>query len=148
MILWNPRRIQIERAYMAREFPQFMFYQYRDTAYFQGWHTTSYGHLYQLKLLLPERYPDQIPELYVTYPFPLRRYDGMPIPGISHDFHTIGNRSDGVKICHFNDASWDASKTCVGVFCKGIIWLECHSQHLVTGGTIAEILNRLERRLK
>jgi hypothetical protein len=147
--LQNTRRLQLEKVIMARELPQFMFYQMGNETYFQGWHAVLTGLLYQLKLVLSEWYPDQMPSLYVTYPLILWKYGENTInsEGVSHAFHTLSNGPGGcVQICHFSRENWDASKTCVGVLFKGILWLEAYAVHLVTGMSIADILDQWKRR--
>jgi len=145
----NTRRLQVEKGIMARELPQFIFFEIGNDSYFQGWHIVSTGLLYQLKLVLSEWYPDQMPSLYVSYPLILWKYGGNTInsEGVSHAFHTLSNGANAcVQICHFKSENWDASKTCVGVLFKGILWLEAYAAHLVTGMTIADILKQWERR--
>ena len=149
MMFQNTRRLQVEKGIMARELPQFIFFEIGNDSYFQGWHIVSTGLLYQLKLVLSEWYPDQMPSLYVTYPLILWKYGGNTInsEGVSHAFHTFSNGPNGcVQICHFKSENWDASKTCVGVLFKGILWLEAYAMHFVTGMTIADILEQWKRR--
>jgi hypothetical protein len=148
MILQNTRRLQLERAIMAKELPQFYFYWMGEDRYFQGWQATSTGAYYQLKLDLPAGYPDEMPRLYITSPIPLWKCNGRTInsEGVSHDFHSLGSGPGGsTEICHFKSSNWDASKTCVGVFFKGILWCEALNVHLATGMTIAEILEGWRR---
>jgi len=67
--------------------------------------------------------------------------------GSSHEFHTLSNGPDGcVQICHFKSEYWDASKTCVGVLFKGLLWLEAYDIYLKTGMSIASILINWKRR--
>ena len=149
MMLKNAGRLQLERRIMGRELPQFMFFEIGNDSYFQGCHIVSNGLLYHLELVLSEWYPDQMPNLYVTYPLILWKSDGNTInsEGVSHAFHTLSNGPWGcVEICHFKRENWDASKTCVGAFFKGILWLEAYGVHLVTGMTIADILEEWQRR--
>lgn len=133
---------------MARELPQFVLYQIGDESSFQGFQSTSLGGWYHLKLVLPSWYPDKMPELFVDFPVILWKRDGTIIAGVSHAFHTHSNGPGGyVQICHCSPTDWDASKTCVGVFFKGIMWLEAYSHHLLTGKSIAEILEKWKGRL-
>ena len=148
-MLGNTRRLQLERAITAKELPQFQFYEMGGDRYFEGWQRTSTGGLYLLKLVLSAWYPDQMPSLYVTYPLILWKYGGNTInsEGVSHAFHTLNNGPWGcVEICHFKRENWDASKTCVGILFKGILWLEAYGVHFVTGMSIADILKEWERR--
>ena len=146
----NKSRLEIEKAIMEKELPQFELSQTGDDTYFWGWHTTAYkGRRFLLKLNLSPYYPDEIPKLYVTEPKKLKKYGGGDINSLggSHEFHTNGNGPGGVvQICHFAKGQWDPSKTCVGVFYKGIIWLESYDLHLATGKDIAIITNEIKKR--
>jgi len=142
-------RLQIEKAIVASQMPQFVFSDLGNEASFQGWQKTTTGNEYfYLKLEIPPWYPDKMPNLFVTSPHILKDRGGKPINtmGSVHSFHTLSNGAGGcVRICHFTSESWDASKTCVGVLIKGILWLEAYSVHLITGITIAEILDQWKR---
>ena len=142
----DEERILFESEIMSRELPQFKLYLFYRC--FQGWYKTlTRGCQYQLRLELSPYHPHERPSLYVTFPYTLRKYDGGTINsmGASHRFHTDKNRLNGyVQICHFS--SWDASKTCVGVFCKGLLWLEAYDVHLLTGMDMADILEQWKRR--
>lgn len=134
---------------MQHELPQFRPYGRSGDYFFSGWQATSHGNRYKLKLDVPPYYPDNVPSLYVTSPQMLRSFGGgatINSQGTSHAYHTMSNGTDGcVKICHFDPSNWDASKTCVAVFMKGILWLEAYEMHLKTGEDIATILSSWER---
>ncbi|MGV7223638.1 MAG: hypothetical protein ACQ9MH_19185 [Nitrospinales bacterium] len=134
---------------MQHELPQFRPYGLSGEYYFSGWQTTSHRNRFKLRLGIPPYYPDNVPSLFVTSPHTLRSYRGRATinsQGTSHAYHTMSNGTDGcVKICHFDSAMWDASKTCVAVFMKGILWLEAYEMHLRTGEDIATILSSWER---
>ena len=145
-------RLAFEKEIMKQELPQFFYYHNSGKPYLSGWQSSSVGiRNYHLKLQLSMRYPDKMPDLYITSPITLYSFTlskTINEMGLSHAFHTSGNGPDGcVKICHFSPANWDASKTCVGVFFKGILWIEAYEHHLSTGKTIADILNSWKRRL-
>ena len=144
-------RLYLEEDIMAKHLPQFRPHLYESTPYFKGYYkTTAGGNRYELKLVIPQWYPDSKPSLYVTNPVTLRKFrnrGNVNSEGVSHDFHTSGSGPGGcVAICHFDSDHWDASKTCVGVFMKGILWLEAYDSHLATGETIADILDEWKRR--
>ena len=148
-MLRNTRRHQLEKAIMAKELPQFQFYEIGEDRYFEGWQRTSTGGLYLIKLVLSVWFPDQMPSLYITCPQTLWKYGGGNInsEGASHAFHTRSNGPGGcVQICHFKSENWDASRTCVGVFFKGILWLEAYDVHLAMGMSIEDILEKWKRR--
>ena len=151
MTKYHRSRLGLEKALVSRELPQFQIYKSGDKVYFKGWQKTSYrSQDYQLKLALPRWYPDDMPSLSVIYPKILPKYGSMRTvnaEGTSHAFHTLSNGPGGcVQICHFKQEMWDASKTCVGVLMKGIMWLEAYERHLRTGKTIAEIIDKLRER--
>jgi len=146
MLKHRQSRIQMEQSIVSHEMPQFRLYDLGDDVYFEGWQATSKKlNRYRLKLVLPIWYPDDMPCLYVAYPQVLYKqgYRGtINSEGISHAFHTKANGPDGcTQICHSTQSDWDASKTCVGVLMKGILWLEAYENHLLTGRAIAEIIN-------
>jgi len=144
-------RMDFEKTIMRSEMPQFRFYQNVDSYYFEGWQRTStLNRSYMLKLILSRWYPDERPKLYVTSPINLKSYISWKTInqiGVAHKSHTLSNGPNGcVQICHFKDEHWDASQTCVGVFTKGLLWLEAYENHLLTGNEIAEILYKWKRR--
>jgi hypothetical protein len=147
---WSLSRTREEKKIIAKELPQFKLFKVGNKIYFEGWHTTTTSRLnFQLKLPVPIGYPDVAPALYVTYPSILRKYGGGTINsiGISHAFHTFGKGPGGcVEICHIGTGNWDASKTCVGILFKGMLWCEAYAVHLRTGLNISEILENWRRR--
>ena len=145
-------RLEFERQTMSRNLPQFELSGFGSDRYFIGWQTTTIKrHRYKLKLNIPSYYPDKMPSLYVTSPVTLYHYNGRDTinsKGVTHEFHTQSAGPGGcIQICHYDSSSWDASKTCVGVFMKGILWLEAYETHLTTGKSIATILNNWKRRM-
>ena len=146
------QRLRLEMDIMAEHLPQFLFIPFLSETCFMGTHTTTVGGQdYTLKLVLPSRYPDDRPSLYVTRPLTLDSYGyqgTLNEMGISHAFHTLDNGPDGcVQICHGKSEQWDPSQTCVGVLMKGILWVEAYDAHMSTGRNIAQILYEWQRRL-
>jgi hypothetical protein len=136
----------MEQSIVSHEMPQFRLYDLGDDVYFEGWQATSTRlNTYLLKLVLPTWYPDDMPSLYVAYPLVLYKhgYHGsINLEGLSHAFHTKANGPGGcTQICHSAQSDWDASKTCVGILMKGILWLEAYEAHLLSGRDIAAIIN-------
>ncbi len=144
----NTVRFSFEKIIMGRYFPQFWFNQIGNSCYFQGWHTTSTGgNVYQIKIEMSAWYPDQMPSMYLTFPLILRKFGGGLVDESSHAFHTRSYGPGGcAQICHFDPSRWDASKTCVGVATKGVLWCEAYDAHLATGMTIAAILEEWRKR--
>ena len=149
MMLGNTRRLQLERTIMAKQLPQFQFYEIGEHRYFKGWQRTSTGGRYLLELDLHSSYPDEMPSLYVVWPVILWKHGGGNLNSFSssHAYHTLSNGPGGcVQICHCKPSEWDASRTCWGVFMKGILWVEAHGVSMVTGMTIENILEEWKRR--
>lgn len=146
----NLVRLFRERDEMDRVHPWFSLYQRGDDYYFRGWYfSTTLGYPCHLKLEIPPYYPHQIPALYVISPITLWKFDGSTInsEGVSHAFHTRENGPNGcVQICHFNSETWDASKSCLGVTYKAVLWVEAYGVHLATGMSIASILEKWRTR--
>ncbi len=148
--LWQVR-LRFEKAIMDSQLPQFQLFHKAGTWFFQGWEKGMRKEpAYQLKLIISEHYPDKMPELYITYPTVLPKYKNYGTineESSSHQFHTCQNGPDGcVQICHFKSTIWDASKTCVGVFIKGILWLLSYELHLINGKSINDNLLYIKRR--
>lgn len=145
----NPSRLQAEKAFLKEEMPQFSYHRRGDEISFEGWQNTTVGNsTFYLKVSIPRYYPDQQPNLYVISPHTLymRNFGILNDLGMTHAWHTLENGPGGcVQICHYSVDTWEASKTCVGVFMKGIIWLEAYCVSLETDMTIAEIIQQWER---
>lgn len=136
-------RLDVERALVAKELPQFNFHDMNGGTYVEGW-VKIYGSRteFQLGLFLGRGFPDEMPKLYVASPTKLPKYGGhgtVNSAGSSHDFHTLSNGPSGVvQICHFKSSWWDSSKTTVAVLMKGIYWLEAYCAYLKTGKSISK----------
>ncbi len=144
-------RILVEKAVMSKIFPGARFSWEGNSCKFELWYTTTAsGNQYLLSLKLSEYFPDSMPELYVISPVTLWKHgysSSINSLGVSHDYHTNSNGPGGcVQICHFKSEYWDASKTSVAVFVRGLIWLESYDIHLKTGMSINEIISNLKRR--
>jgi hypothetical protein len=145
-------RLEFEKKIMSRNLPQFRFNNTVSEEDFSGWQTTqTRRRRYKLKLSIPSYYPDMMPSLYIISPVTLYHHNGRDTinsQGVSHEFHTQSAGPGGcIQICHYHSSSWNAAKTCVGVFMKGILWLEAYEIHLATADSIASILDNWKRRM-
>ena len=132
-------RIYMEAQIMAKDLPQFSFYDPEDKTHVMGWQSSSSGRVkLQFKLVLGPSYPDEMPCLYVISPHTLRQFDQSKTindEGGNFRFHTHLNGPNGeVNVCHHRN--WDPSYTCLGVMLKAIIWCEAYAAHLITGEDI------------
>ena len=144
-------RLILENEILAKEMPQFRLNSEGTSYFFKGWQIATHtNRKYELKLVIPAYYPDQMPSLYVNNPLTLPKFKNQGTINSahnSHDFHTNSAGPGGcVEICHSKSISWDASKTCVGVFTKGILWLIAYECHLTNGKSINDNLLQFKRR--
>jgi len=149
---YQAQRLAWEETVLERELPQFAFVN-RNTAdktYVTGWECSPDNiHSYQFVLIIPLRYPDQMPALYVTSPYRLFCRDGTLLPACSHEFHTRQSSplEGHTQICHSNESEWDPSMSCLRALFRGIIWTHCYEQHLRTGRTINQHYEEIKARL-
>lgn len=132
-------RLAAEEQLVRQYFPDFQFYNRTSNTYVEGWAHTNSGNWYKGRISLPADYPFAEPKLYVLHTLWTR--DGRKISalGVSHSFHVLGSGpGGGIKICHTR--TWEASKTCVQVLLKLVMWLEAYEAHRNTGKDLAEFL--------
>lgn len=132
------KRILLEEKLIRKYLPPFRLVDGKLKS-FIGWHQTTIGNRrYKLILILPRGYPDNKPNLYVTYPrYLYKNYNFEPLDSFSHEFHTLEvDPGNYVEICHYSSHNWDASKTVIGVFAKGILWLDAYEAYLRNGKSI------------
>ena len=140
------RRLALEEAILRREMSQVRILnkQSEHGTYAEGPFTAEgSSQEYQLRAPIPWDYPDGMPSLLIVQPHTLRRCGGGTINelGATHNFHTARNGPGGcVGICHSPPENWDASKTLVGVFIKGAVWLAAYQAHLATGRPICDFV--------
>jgi len=138
-------RLNLEKQILANELPQFNFHFINSAPYISGWQSTSsHRGNYQLKLILGNNYPCDMPALFVNSPLILfQRNSSRTINelGSSHNFHTLPNGPRGcVQICHTKPELWSPSMTCVAVLMKAIVWLEAYDAYLQTGQAFNDFL--------
>jgi len=147
------QRLNLENQIMARELPHFKLYVAGQEFYFRGWHQTRItGRNYQLKLIVPLWYPDEMPRLYVLSPNPLYRYGSHGTINSLAPLHALhincNGPNDCVQICCLNQEEWNASLSCVSIIHKGLIWCEAYEEYLRTGEDIANILDKWKGELR
>lgn len=137
-------RLAFEKAVLEREIPQVRFHNCSQNTYVEGvFGVSGDWREYVLRVDLPDNYPDEMPSLYIISPHTLCRNGGGTINelGTSHAFHTKSNGPGGcVAICHCSPANWDASRTLVQVFIKGVLWLCAYQAHLETDRDLSEFM--------
>lgn len=143
-------RLAAEKLLLDRYMAQFRFYSPVVNTYIEGEQQSSVlGRKYTLRLQLPAAFPDQKPSLIVQTPERLVTRDPSVTVnslGGCHRFHTDTNSPEGrIRICH--TMGWDASRTCVQVLLKGIIWIDAYEMYLNTGEPLSTILENYNRNL-
>ena len=144
------QRIDFEKPLVAKYFPGAQFHNCRRGTCLDfrtgrnGWRND-----YQLRAELPPDYPDAVPGLFIESPRILPMFGGDGIlndMGRSHAWHTDVNDEDNrVKVCYTDD--WDASMNCCVVLLRGLIYVAAYENHLTTGETIAEYIERLKNEI-
>lgn len=139
----TPQRLQFETTILERYFPRkfkFENLNLSNEILDVGIKTQS-GKIYRLNIKLKTDYPNSLPEVYVIFPLPLRKFDGSRIQGASHEMHTLSNDGDKIQICHFKPENWNPNQSLYKIILKVRIWLEAYEGHLRTGNPIDDYLN-------
>jgi hypothetical protein len=148
------KRLAFEENMVRKHFPEFEVYERTRNAYYLGRIKEAvFRNKYELRIELHPCHPDFEPSLFVKYPRILRTKTGEIVNdiGTSHEWHTYGvEEGEPVKICYTSD--WDSSCTCLLAMHRGWLWVAAFEAHLITGKTIATIIEewkeKLERRKK
>ena len=142
-------RLALEENLVRKYFPNFTAYDRKGDTYYTGWiREAGYRGEYKLRLKLPICFPDKKLSMYVELPRILSMKEGGTINslGSTHDWHNYRNGADNpVKICFTND--WDSSCTCLMAVQRGWVWIAAYEIHLITGETIAQIIDRWREKL-
>lgn len=144
--MWAPHqqlRLAEEEYGLRRQMPTFKFYNRLQGTYVAGQWASNTGRRYDVRLYLPDGYPDVIPHTYVTSPSPLYGYGSRKLEsyGSSHKMHTWETDHPGwVKICIVQPEDWSAKYSIVKVLRKALLWLTAYECHLDDGTPIANFL--------
>ena len=139
----DSQRLQYEAAVLERYFPNRYKFEnlYSVNEFLDVGVQAQSGTVYRLNIRLQPDYPNSLPEVYVVYPLPLRKYDGSIIDGVSHDMHTLSNDGNKIQLCHFKPSNWNPNQSLYKIVMKAKIWLEAYEGHLRTGKPIDDYLN-------
>lgn len=151
--MWTQKqseRLALEENLVRKYYSNFTAYDRRGDTYYMGLiREAGYRNEYKIRLNLYASFPDEKPSLYVESPRILRMKEGGTINslGSTHDWHNYGNGADNpVKICFTND--WDSSCTCLLAVHRAWLWVKAFEVHLITGETIAQIIDRWREKLR
>ncbi|MFX0195990.1 MAG: hypothetical protein ACFFCW_07700 [Candidatus Hodarchaeota archaeon] len=144
-------RLGLENQILDRDgLSQFQVYYSQEKGLYFLWgeHKTNSGRSYTIWSPIPNRYPYQLPPVYVYRPNPLLGYGGLKTInsyGSSHYMHTFTNGPNGeVQICHWRSDRWHSGITLNKVMLKVVLWLEAYEQHLSTGKDISEFVRTMQ----
>ncbi len=134
-------RLAYEENLLRKEDFQFYFQDRTSSAIttVRGGYTSSSGILYSLCVWLQSGFPYEMPNLYITDPYPLYGYRDVTIQSYktSHAMHVYeSDWNDYVKICHCKTEYWSSSNTIISILMKGFLWIEAFEVHKKTGKTI------------
>lgn len=150
--MWTRKQCEIlafNENLVRKYFSNFAAYNRTENTYYTGWiREAGYRNEYKIRLNLHASFPDEEPSLYVESPRILQMKKGGTINSLdtSHAWHNYSNGPDNpVKICYTND--WDSSCTCVLVIHRAWLWVAAFEVHLISGESIATIIDRWKKKL-
>lgn len=133
-------RLRMEHQIMQMNFPKrFVFVMNTPMPYVDLGLRSNSDKTYRLRIMIPNDYPNSLPKVYMTFPKPLRDYDGRDLKekDYSHDMHLLGPDDNGnIQLCHYKDENWHANVTLYKIALKARIWIEAYEGHLRTGRPI------------
>jgi hypothetical protein len=139
------RRLQMEKQVLSKYFPCFQWINQMDSANtrVEGNICTNAKNLYTLRVYVPSDFPNSLPEMVVTSPYPLTGYGGKDLKdyGVSAAMHLLTPVNGYVKICHYRN--WTPDLTLYLVVLKGRIWLEALEGHKKTGQPLDHFLRHM-----
>ncbi len=138
------RRLAHERTLLQRRFPDFRFVNPRSTsAYVEGEWTSDTGRAYTIRVQLHPAFPEVVPSVYVTEPYPLVGFGGrsMDSYGTSHLMHTFDSDTpSATKVCTIRPETWDAHWTLSRIIQKSLLWIIAYEFHCDDGTPIDAFL--------
>lgn len=139
-------RLQQEKYFIDQLFPAFQVKNPTQNTYWIGTMTTNANRKYQLRIDIPDEYPDQAPHTYIISPNPLYTYSGANLAQISpsHEMHTFTSLNGYPQICLYRSEYWSAEYTLVSCLKKARLWLEAYDEHLDTGKKMCDIVGTLQ----
>ena len=146
--MMQQRRLQLEKKILSKYFPSFHWVNQYDpeNTVVEGNIITNSRNLYSLKTFVPPDYPNSMPDLVITYPFPVKGHFGKKLTeyGCSSTMHLLTPINDCPAICHYNE--WSPELTVYLVIVKGRIWLEALDGHVKTGQPLDYYLPHMQER--
>jgi hypothetical protein len=128
-------RLNKEWDIVKQYFPNFEFKYYGSQLCLEGWMYTNQKNAYHLRLYVPQDMPNSVPEVVVTYPYPVKDYSGKALHDYTYSatMHLLSPRDGYPKICTYKSTHWNPNRTFYNVLIKTRIWLEALDGHKSTG---------------
>lgn len=142
---WAPyqlERIKIEDVLIRRYFPTFQFSYHNDIFSWKGWMCTNNNNYYEIKIVLPPNFPEDVPRAYITRPYPIYDFKGTLLSslGTSHNMHTFRSDNEFVRLCIFRPERWSSDITVYKCLKKVRLWIEAFDRHKKTGELMCDLL--------
>ena len=103
-----------------------------DNPYLLVAQMTNSGIVYTIKIEL-SGFPNNVPDVYITNPKPLRTRSGESMLEANPFMHTLTGKDGCVRVCHYGPRDWNPNVSLYQIVLKIRVWLEIYEEHLVTG---------------
>ena len=139
------KRLLQEKYFIDQLFPAFQVKNPTTNTYWIGTMITNANRKYQIRINIPEQYPDQPPDTYIISPNPLYTYGGTDLStiGTSHEMHTFASSDGYPQMCLYRPEYWTAEYTLISCLKKARLWLEAYDEHLDTGKRMCDIVGTI-----
>ena len=136
------QRLNKEWEILQKYFPQFSFKTSGATVCLEGNIWTNSSELYSLRLYVPADLPNSVPDVVITYPYPVKDRNGRSLTdyGYSGAMHLLSPRDGYPRICTYKATFWNPNRTFYNVLMKVRIWLEALDGHRATGNPLDHYL--------
>ncbi len=141
----SQQRAATENALLEQYFGKVYWFVDHTTVCVEVGLATNSGARYAVRLVLPNDYPDRLPEALITHPLGLTNYVGDDLAelGPSLEMHLLTQNGPHASICHYHPARWAADMTLYKVVMKARIWLEAYEMHARTGKPLDSYLKHM-----
>ncbi len=128
-------RLNKEWEIVKQYFPGFEWKYYGTQLCLEGWMTTNQKTMYKLRLYVPIDMPNSVPEVVITYPYPITDNLGKALTDYNYSatMHLLSPKDGYPKICTYKSTHWNPNRTFYNVLIKVRIWLEALDGHKSSG---------------
>jgi hypothetical protein len=119
-------RLNKEWEIVQQYFPQFQFKTGSSRVCLEGNMRTNSKRLYGLRLYVPDDMPNSVPDVVVTYPYPLVDFAGKNLSdySFSSTMHLLSPKDGYPRVCTYKSTFWNPNRTFYNVLMKVRVWLE------------------------